>query len=37
MNHALICKKGGFVIRRHNEIRDLEAELLDEVCISVTK
>ena len=37
INHALICKKGGFVIRRHNEIRDLEAELLDEVCISVTK
>ena len=37
VNHALICKKGGFVIRRHNEIRDIEAELLDEVCISVTK
>ena len=25
------------MIRRHNEIRDLEAELLDKVCISVTK
>ena len=37
VNHALICRKGGFVIRRHNEIRDIEAELLDEVCISVKK
>ena len=37
MNHALICPRGGYVIKRDNEIRDLEAEMLDEVCISVQK
>ena len=37
VNHALICRKGEFVIRRHNKIRDIEAEFLDEVCISVKK
>ena len=36
MNHALICAKGGFVNKRHNELRDIQAELLDEVCTSVT-
>ena len=24
----MICKRGGFIIQRHNELRDLEAELL---------
>ena len=33
--HALTCKKGGFIISRHNEIRDITAELLDEVCNDV--
>ena len=37
VNHSLICPKGGFVVKRHNEIRDIEAEFLDEVCTSVTK
>ena len=37
VNHSLICPKGGFVIKRHNEIRDIEAEFLEEVCTSVTK
>lgn len=37
IDHALTCPRGGFVIRRHNELRDLEAEMLNEVCISVTK
>ena len=37
VNHALICSKGCFVIKRHNELRDIEAELLNEVCSSVTK
>ena len=37
VDNALICRKGGFLIRRHNKIRDIEAELLDEVCISGKK
>ena len=32
MGHAMICKRGGFVILRHNELRDLEAVLLSTVC-----
>ena len=35
VNYSLICPKGGFVAKRHNEIRDFEAELLNEVCTSV--
>ena len=27
VDHAMICKRGGFAIQRHNELRDLEAEL----------
>ena len=33
--HALTCNKGGFTIARHNEIRDLMASLLREVCTDV--
>ena len=33
--HALSCKKGGFVSLRHNELRDLTANLLSEVCVDV--
>ena len=36
MNHALKCATDGFVNKRHDEIRDIEPELLDEVCTSVT-
>ena len=32
---AMICQRGGLVIQRHDEIRDLEAELLDMVCHDV--
>ena len=32
---AMICKRGGFVIQRHNKLRDLEAELLSMVCKGV--
>ena len=35
MEHALTCAKGGFVHCRHNEIRDLTATLLTEVCKDV--
>ena len=28
VTHALNCKKGGFLIMRHNNIRDFEANLL---------
>lgn len=35
VDHAMICKRGGFIIMRHNEIRDITAKLLTEVCHSV--
>ena len=35
VDHAMICKRGGFVIQRHNELRDLEAEMLRMVCNGV--
>ena len=35
VDHAMICKRDGFVIQRHNELRDLEAELLNTVCSEV--
>ena len=35
VDHAMICRRGGFVIQRHNELRDLEAVMLDMVCYDV--
>ena len=35
MQHALSCPKGGLVITRHNELRNLTAEMLDQVCKNV--
>ena len=35
IDHTLSCSKGGFTIMRHNKIRDLEAELMKEVCHDV--
>ena len=32
VDHAMICRRGGFIIQRHNELRDLEAEMLKMVC-----
>ena len=34
-DHAMTCQLGGFLILRHNAIRDLEAELLSNVCKDV--
>ena len=36
VEHALSCAKGGFPSIRHNEIRDLTAALLTEVCNDVS-
>ena len=33
--HAMICKKGGFISLRHNDLRDITYELLLEVCKGV--
>ena len=35
VDHALSCPKGGLPSLRHNEIRDLTAHLLTEVCHQV--
>ena len=36
IEHALTCKTGGFPVVRHNEVRDITASLLSEVCYGVT-
>ena len=35
VDHAMVCQHGGLIIQRHNEIRDLEAEMLRMVCTDV--
>ena len=35
VGHAMISKRGGFVIQRHNELRDLQVEMLCMVCNGV--
>ena len=35
MDHAMVCQWSGFIIQRHNELRDLEAEMLRMVCNDV--
>ena len=35
VQHALSCPKGGFPILRHNEVRDLTANIMAEVCHDV--
>ena len=35
-DHALVCKLGGFVIMRHNAVRDIEADFLRYVCKDVS-
>ena len=36
VDHALSCLKGGFIHRRHDEIRDLPAATIDEVAHDVS-
>ena len=31
----MVCRSGGFIIQRHNELRDLEADILSMVCNDV--
>ena len=31
----MVCRRGGFIIQRHDELRDLEAETLRMVCNDV--
>ena len=35
MDHAMDCKTGGYIHRRHDRLRDLFADLLDEVAYDV--
>ena len=35
VDHAMACQRGSFIIQRHNELRDLEAEMLRMVCNDV--
>ena len=37
VSHSLSCKKGGYITLRHNEVRDITAQLLNEVCRNVQK
>jgi len=34
-NHAMNCKKGGFVIMRHNNLRNFESNMLQKICKDV--
>ena len=35
VDHEMVCQRGIFIIQRHNELRDLEAEVLRMVCNDV--
>ena len=35
ITHELSCPKGGFVIQRHNDLRDITAKALSEICRDV--
>ena len=36
INHALNCTTGGFIHKRHNELRDLLANIIRETCFDVS-
>ena len=35
VDNAMVCQRGGFIIQRDNELRDLEEEMLRMVCNDV--
>ena len=35
VDHTMVCQCGGFIIQRHNELRDLKAEMVRMVCNDV--
>lgn len=35
VDYVMVCRRGGFIIRRYNELRDLEVEILKMVCNDV--
>lgn len=35
VDHVMVCRQGGFIIQRHNELRDLEADMVNPVCHNV--
>ena len=35
VDHSIVCQRGGLIIGRHNELCDLEAEMLGMVCNDV--
>ena len=37
IDHAMICKKGGYICQRHNELRDLTYQMMREVCKNAEK
>ena len=32
VQHCILCKKGGFIYIRHNDLRDVTANMMSEVC-----
>ena len=35
VDHAMVCRHGGFIVQRHNVPRDLEVDMLSMVCNDV--
>ena len=35
VHHAMVCRPGGFIIQRHNKLRNFEADMLSMVCNDV--
>ena len=35
VNHSLLCKKGGYISKRHDNLRDFLTVLLNKTCVDV--